>query len=241
MEKSERPKASKREDGVDLISNMPDCILLLILSHLPHTEEVIRSSILSRRWSMSTVGRWIHAAVTRNVKELDLGFCPKDITEDVELPHCLVTCNSLKKAEILPELKGNTVSVVLSSGISRVESLSIDLHIFSEWIYAAIDPGLPNLKTLMLKTTMDAFTMDNLNNILKYYPKLKILHLMIELDFHGRYNSLDDAETRRILTRDVKRVEVFEFNGEMPDLFLDWYDDRLEMFYNWWGRKRVLS
>ncbi|CAI9285281.1 unnamed protein product [Lactuca saligna] len=50
MKKFERPKASKGEDGVDLISNMPDSILLLILSLLSSTEEVIRNSILSRRW-----------------------------------------------------------------------------------------------------------------------------------------------------------------------------------------------
>ncbi|KAI3524009.1 hypothetical protein L1887_02593 [Cichorium endivia] len=171
--------------------------------------------------------------------------CPKLV--DLELQghiayKCFFEClDSLKEVVILPELKGNTVSVVLSSGISRVESLSIDLYIFSEWIHAARDPGLPNLKTLMLRTTMDAFTMDNLNSVLRYYPKLKVLHLMIEQDFHGRYSSLDEVETRRILTRDVKRVEVFEFNGEMPDLSLVWYDDRLEMFYNWWGRNRVLS
>nr|KAJ0206405.1 hypothetical protein LSAT_V11C500255780 [Lactuca sativa] len=45
-----RPKASKREDGVDFISNMPDAILVLILSRLSSTEEAIRSSILSIRW-----------------------------------------------------------------------------------------------------------------------------------------------------------------------------------------------
>ncbi|KAL4590293.1 hypothetical protein LXL04_003221 [Taraxacum kok-saghyz] len=50
MKKSELAKASKREDGVDLISKMPDAILLLILSRVSSIEEQIRSSILSRRW-----------------------------------------------------------------------------------------------------------------------------------------------------------------------------------------------
>ncbi|CAH1426989.1 unnamed protein product [Lactuca virosa] len=47
MKKLEPPKTSKPTDGV---SDMPDAILLLILSRLPSTEEAIRSSILSRRW-----------------------------------------------------------------------------------------------------------------------------------------------------------------------------------------------
>lgn len=124
MKKSEQPKASKREDGVDLISNMPDPI-----------EDAIRTSILSRRWrylwtsgnfkrskfkefvhwvlvirsvdldilrlccsnyyGMSLIGRWIHIAVMKNVKELDLICTPKE-EEDVEMPHCLATCGSLK-------------------------------------------------------------------------------------------------------------------------------------------------
>ncbi|KAI3790660.1 hypothetical protein L2E82_03875 [Cichorium intybus] len=211
MEKSERPKASKREDGVDLISSMPDDILVLILSRLRHTEEVIRSSILSRRWrylwtsipfvdvycfrgskneknfkkskfkefvywvlvnkstdldrfelycsdyySMSTVGRWIHAAVTRNVKQLDLGFCLKDSTEVVEMPHCLVTCGSLE-------------------------------------------------------------------------------------DFDGDYDSLDEAETRKMWSSDVKRVDVFEFNGVEPDLCIHQCCDKLVMFFTWRGRNKLLS
>ncbi|KAL7602495.1 hypothetical protein Lser_V15G23335 [Lactuca serriola] len=40
--------------------------------------------------------RWIHMAVTRNVKQLNLTFSPKEKTEAVELPHCLVTCSFLE-------------------------------------------------------------------------------------------------------------------------------------------------
>ncbi|CAH1426988.1 unnamed protein product [Lactuca virosa] len=122
MKKSEPPKAAKREDGVDLISSMPDDILVSILSHLPHTEEVIRSSILS------------------------------------------------------------------------------------ECLDGACDPSLPNLRNLVLNTTMDAFTMDNFKRVLKYYPKLVYLELVIEQDFHGKYACLDKDETMRISTPDMKKV-----------------------------------
>nr|KAJ0194293.1 hypothetical protein LSAT_V11C800438240 [Lactuca sativa] len=133
MKRSKLAKASKLKDGVDMISNLSDDILHLILSRLPTTEEVIRTSILSTRWrylhtsfsyssldidfsrtlksptrfemnkfkefmnrvlankslnlvsfrlccsnydNLRTLGRWIEAAVTRNIKLLHLMVCP---------------------------------------------------------------------------------------------------------------------------------------------------------------------
>ncbi|KAI3790662.1 hypothetical protein L2E82_03878 [Cichorium intybus] len=230
MKKSERPNASKLEDGVDLISSMPDGILVLILSRIPYTEEVIRSSILSGRWSMSMVDKWIHAAVTRNVKKLDLWFCPKDITEDVEMPQCLVTCGSLEGMKESERPKASK----REGGVDLISSMPDDYYSMStvgRWIHAAVTR---NVKELDLWFCPKDITDDvEMPHCLVTYGSLE--------DFHGRYSSLDEVETRRILTRDGKRVEVFEFNGEMPDLSLVWYDDRLEMFYNWWGRNRVLS
>ena len=98
MKKSERPKASKREDGVDLISKIPDAILILILSRLSSTEEQIQSSILSRRWrslwtAVPTVDMqflsgeeskqsqfkefmyWVLASKTVNLDSFRLSFC----------------------------------------------------------------------------------------------------------------------------------------------------------------------
>lgn len=39
---------------------------------------------------------------------------------------------------------------------------------------------LPNLKTSMLTTTFDDFTMDDLNRTLNYYPKLVSMKLIIK-------------------------------------------------------------
>lgn len=44
---------------------------------------------------MSTIERWIQAAVLHNVKLIDLKFWPRDYI-DIKLPHCLVTCKSLE-------------------------------------------------------------------------------------------------------------------------------------------------
>lgn len=174
-------KASKHEDGADLISNLPDPILILIRSGLPSTEELIRTSILSRRWrylwtsapslnfeysggrkrsdkikfkefvdrallnrsvnldsfrlccwdyyNMSTIERWIHATVMRNVKQLDLSFSP---SEDIVMPHCLVTCASLEVLTlslggrlILPRFSGFPALRVLQ--LSSVELFEDDL------------------------------------------------------------------------------------------------------------------
>ncbi|CAI9292397.1 unnamed protein product [Lactuca saligna] len=46
--------------------------------------------------SMLTIRHWIHAAVMRKVKLLDLMFCPIDESEDIQVPHSLVTCASLE-------------------------------------------------------------------------------------------------------------------------------------------------
>lgn len=53
MKKSEQGKEPEGEDGIDMISNLPDHVLQLILSGIPSTEEVIRTSILSKKMEAS--------------------------------------------------------------------------------------------------------------------------------------------------------------------------------------------
>ncbi|XP_071686490.1 FBD-associated F-box protein At2g26860-like [Rutidosis leptorrhynchoides] len=217
MENSKRTKPSKGNNGVDRISNLPDPILHLILSRLPETEEVVRTSILSTGWrylwtsmtsldidcrrgfdpsnfnefvywvllnqtldldtfrlscinnnyNKSTVWRWIHAAVMRKVKFLDLTFCPISRSEDVELPHCMVMCESLVALRLylfnhklhfkgflaLKVLELNSVDLSDGDLIGKfLESCPVleDLSLYDCMIYDLEDFTItcPNLKTL---------------------------------------------------------------------------------------------
>ncbi|PWA47640.1 F-box domain, FBD domain, Leucine-rich repeat domain, L domain-like protein [Artemisia annua] len=108
----------------------------------------------------------------------------------------LKNVDSLKKTLIFPEdtlqqkvspRLGKAMCKLLA-GISHVESLSLNLY-FIRCIDAACDPD---------------------RNFPASFPNLKKLeeHLMTD------YWVLDEVETRRILTRHLKKVEFLEFNGE---------------------------
>ncbi|KAL4590285.1 hypothetical protein LXL04_003213 [Taraxacum kok-saghyz] len=353
MKKSERPKASKREDGVDLISKMPDAILLLILSRLSSTGEQIRSTILSRRWRylwtavpsvdmqflseeeskqsqfkefvywvlasktvdldsfclrlnndyiMSTIWRWVHLAVMRNDKQLELSFRIKEEPEAIDLPLYLMNCGSLEVLDLtdvdLPEdddlvndflkrfplledlslvgcLLGKLVCILYPK-LKKLRIISWDdvgchsikiccpklvymelggrimygtrdsvvflgnyhfkcahLYFSFQSIDGACDVALPNLKTMLLRTTMEAFTVDELIQLLKYCPKLENLTLIIRKALDEEYEWVDAAETRQIWTRDVESVELFEFNGQKPKLVIDWFENEVYMFFTW--------
>ncbi|CAI9292398.1 unnamed protein product [Lactuca saligna] len=135
MKESKLANASEGEsDGVDMISKLPDDILELILSRIPSTEELTRTSILSRRWSfrlwcascynMSTIRRWIHAAVVRKVKLLDMLFRPIDDSVDIEMPDCLVACASLEVLRL--HLMRGPLSVPKFTGFSALRVLELN-------------------------------------------------------------------------------------------------------------------
>ncbi|KAL4590302.1 hypothetical protein LXL04_003230 [Taraxacum kok-saghyz] len=168
MNKSDMRKASKHEDEADLISNLPDHVLLLILSGLPYTEEIIRTSILSRRWSMSTIERWIHAAVMRNVKQLDLSSPSQGKSENMVLPHCaslevLSLCFRDRRL-ILPRFSGFPVLRVLK--LMYFELLDGDT-------VADFLKSCPMLEDL----TLDICSLDKLDGLCISCPKLKKLRI----------------------------------------------------------------
>nr|GEY18375.1 hypothetical protein [Tanacetum cinerariifolium] len=73
---------------------------------------------------MSTVRRWIRAAVSRKVKVLDLNFGPSSEDEVIELPKCLITCDSLESLRLF--LLGRMLSLS-NAGFSTLKVLEMNL------------------------------------------------------------------------------------------------------------------
>ncbi|CAI9292405.1 unnamed protein product [Lactuca saligna] len=205
MKKSKQAEASESEDGVDMISKMPDHVLQLILSRLQGTEEVVRTSILSTRWrhlwipipcvdiddfrgmnllqrfdktkfrefvfwvlanksvdldsfrlsyvfyyNKSTLGQWIHIAVMKNVKKLDLVLSPRSKSEVVKVPHCLVTCSSLEELRL--SLSGCHLSVPnITTGFSALKVLVLKkVDLFDDFSVKYFFESCPLLEELWL-------------------------------------------------------------------------------------------
>nr|GEV36023.1 ribonuclease H-like domain, reverse transcriptase, RNA-dependent DNA polymerase [Tanacetum cinerariifolium] len=144
---------------------------------------------------MSTIGRWIYLFVMRKIKQLDLKFWRWEHRKGrpAVLPCCLVNCDSL---EVL-KLDLNWDSLSLSNFTGSQTFKEEDL------------PGsLPNLKTLEL--IIDCHKKELLIPILKYFPNLESRHLINRMDIApGKYEAfveeLNEVETRRILTRHLKK------------------------------------
>ncbi|PWA43799.1 F-box domain, FBD domain, Leucine-rich repeat domain, L domain-like protein [Artemisia annua] len=118
--------------------------------------------------------------------------------------------DSLKKAVILPEdMLQEEISCELGDTcIDAARDLKSSFPAF-----------FPNLKTLELTTTIDAFTLNVLIRIIRCSPNLESLHLIIQKELIKPENwELDEVETWRILTRHLKRVEFLEFNVENQKL-----------------------
>ncbi|PWA78683.1 F-box domain, FBD domain, Leucine-rich repeat domain, L domain-like protein [Artemisia annua] len=164
--------------------------------------------------------------------------------------------DSLKKAVIYPEPlvaevnRGRLVSELFPK-VSHMESLSIN-HYFVQCSHrerhTVFPASLPNLKTLELTTTIDDFALNVLICILKCSPNLQSLNLTIqeEISMTKGYWDLDEAETREILTRCLKRVEFLEFNGEKQKLeiarfLLENGNSLEEMVFSWRNKVTYLK
>lgn len=298
MKKSKLGKASKRLDMVDMISDLPDSILHSILSRLPTTEEVIRSSILSTRWrylwtsipsididysrglmpfkefrnnkfeefecsvlanksidldsfrlccgnyfSMSKVRRWINAAITRNVKLLDLMFHPTEESKITEVPHCLVNCSSLEVLRLcllgglfmlrnysgfltirVLELKtcilidDDLVKDFLKSSCPLLENLSlVNCMTSTITVFCISCPKLKNLRIdnqKVLDCKELGDDIDMCDNLEIFCPKL----VFLELSGHVAYNFLFENLVS------LKKAEIhpeFKLQRELPSESMD--------------------
>ncbi|CAI9292392.1 unnamed protein product [Lactuca saligna] len=203
MELSKKVNASEHEDGVDKISSLPDPVLQLILSGLPTTEEVFRTSILSTRWknkfkkfvdgvlakgsldlesvrlccsdhySMQIVQKWIHAVVKRNIKQLHLLFCCGHWLKSIHLPDCLMTCGSLEVFRLY--LYKRRLNFFKLTGFSGLRVLELNNFVLAYDSVYVYDflKGLPLLEELSLIDCM----MKKLMFLCISCPNLKNLRL----------------------------------------------------------------
>lgn len=300
MKKSKQAKASECEVGVDMISNLPDPVLQLILSRLQGTEEVIRTSILSKRWrylwtsvpsididytrrlkpskifkknrfkdfvywvllnktldldsfrlwcsnyyNMSTIRQWIHVAVMRKVKLLDLMFCSREESEDIEVPHCLVTCSSLEVLRLclfecalcLPSITGfpalrvlelNNVRLEKCDLVKRflesfplLEELSLIDCIVFEWQDLCISS--PKLKNLRIENhyeeTGECCYTRKYSRIEISCPKLVFLKLAGNVAMRFRFGTLYSLKEAVIHITDLyeaeEQLDTFEYFDEI--------------------------
>ncbi|KAL7602497.1 hypothetical protein Lser_V15G23337 [Lactuca serriola] len=125
---------------------------------------------------MSTVSRWIHMVVTRNVKQLDLTVCTKENDEAFELPHCLVTCSSLEILKLnlgycylsLPMFKGFPALRVLA--LSDVDFLQ-DANFVKDFLASC---------HLLEDLTLSGCVLSKLGLLCISCPKLKKLNIYSE-------------------------------------------------------------
>ncbi|XP_023757462.1 F-box/FBD/LRR-repeat protein At1g16930 [Lactuca sativa] len=155
-------------------------------------------------YDMTTIRQWIHAAVVRKVKQLDLMFSPIDESEDIEMPYCLVTCGSLEVLRLcllgyhlcLPKItgfsalrvlelndvtlkKGDLVKYFLES-CPLLEDLSL-LHCYADKLVIAC-PKLKNLRIENRERIFDYETEDYIDcrmssSVTICCPKLVLLNL----------------------------------------------------------------
>ncbi|PWA63305.1 F-box domain, FBD domain, Leucine-rich repeat domain, L domain-like protein [Artemisia annua] len=156
--------------------------------------------------------------------------------------------HSLKKAMIYPEdMSHKDLSTESMMGDNICELFPSVSHVC---IYAARDlkgqfpASLPNLKTLELTTTINAFTMNVLIRILRCCPNLESLHLLIEkVQLMTEYWALHEIETRKLLTDHLKTVKFLRFNGKKRRVgiarFLIQHGNALEkMLFSWRSKVR---
>ncbi|XP_023757467.1 F-box/FBD/LRR-repeat protein At1g78750 [Lactuca sativa] len=100
--------------------------------------------------SMLTIRHWIHAAVMRKVKLLDLMFCPIDESEDIRVPHSLVTCGSLEVLKLC--LLGCRLCLPNITGFQALRVLELtQVDLFGDDLLKYFLEGCPLLEDLSLR------------------------------------------------------------------------------------------
>ncbi|MFS7931180.1 putative F-box domain, leucine-rich repeat domain superfamily, F-box-like domain superfamily [Helianthus anomalus] len=114
-----------------------DCTLILTNSKRNEFKEFVKRVLVDQTRDldsfrlcckdidMSTIRLWIHAAVMRKVKLFNLFFCPRvDERKVIELPHSLVTCDSLEVLKLY--LFSFPLSLPSATGFPALRALQLN-------------------------------------------------------------------------------------------------------------------
>ncbi|KAL4562924.1 hypothetical protein LXL04_026955 [Taraxacum kok-saghyz] len=252
MNKSKGARASEGEYKVDMISNLPDHILLLILSRIKSTEDVIRTRILSTRWRyLWTSVPFIDIDYTRGLyplKEFDSkGF--KDFVNWVlqnkpdDLNSFRIRCadyynisticqwihatviRKVKLLDLMLHRTKDSETIVLPYCLvtcGSLEVLRLCLPGYHLWM-----PNITGFQALRVLELNDVnLYHDSVQYLLENSPTLEDLSL-IDCDAHELVISCPKLKYLRIDNRlEVKDVELLD-----DDLDVDWrYSRTLECF-----------
>ncbi|CAH1429426.1 unnamed protein product [Lactuca virosa] len=239
---------------------------------------------------MPTIVKWIRLAAERDVKQLDLMFCPKEEHEDIQFPLSLVSCGSWEELRLY--LYGCRLRLLNLGSLSALRVFELnDVKLYNDGVITSFFRRCPLLEELKLKNLLFSPTQnpaelgENFHNSIEIScPKLVFLELQghisyynfifkgldslkkVVIDLEGTpselmgntmrelfagishrnswrfaHKKLEEVETRRILTRRLKRVEFLEFNGEDRSLLMArsllMYGNELEKIVFSWGNK----
>ncbi|PWA61989.1 F-box domain, Leucine-rich repeat domain, L domain-like protein [Artemisia annua] len=181
----------------------------------------------SNHYDMPTIGRWIHLVVMRKIKQLDLTFCFEDIDEIIELPRCLVDCDSLEVLNLC--LSHAYLSVSSFTGSRTLKVLKLDrvglfdselekflancplleeLSLIDCLAYAYLSISPPNLKTLRINNRGLSEKERYCEGLMVVCPKLVYLE-------YGGYMGNEFSFNAKSLKKAVIELEYTEYKDEI--------------------------
>ncbi|XP_013595128.1 PREDICTED: F-box/FBD/LRR-repeat protein At4g26340-like [Brassica oleracea var. oleracea] len=188
---------------MDIISHLPDDLLLRILS-FNTTKDAIPTSLLSKRWrslwtlapglgfkdrNHNDIAQWIHLAVIRHLRELRIETRPSKQVS-IALPSTLYTSETLQRLTLINCLLLDVPAHVLIPSLKTLSLKFVTCSVTDKTSLQRLLSGCPNLEELSVEQDLIDF------NIV--VPSLQRLH-MSQQSFESRRLYVLDAPSLKYL------------------------------------------